>query len=235
VNLTYITKHTFYLVIGFFLISTSATGQFSTWMGFGVNKSLGKVFNAELNYEYRLKNTREFDKSNLECKFSQNWYKGIETFVRYRNSMEENKYSGLNSKVYAYNNRVSFGLDVSLLRFFDIKRTKINWVIAQQMDYNQFRRNASILRNRILFKHDIKDFFLSPFISAEHFYSWNRDIVYTDEEVIITAGTSSWRYFVGTDFEINKKQRLTLALGLRDRFLTTKNTIILRLNYKFNF
>ena len=81
---------------------------FSSWLGVSVNKSLGKHLDLEGSYEYRFKNTNEFDKSNIDFKFTQNWTKGLETFVRYRNSMENNKFSGLNSRIYAYNNRVPY-------------------------------------------------------------------------------------------------------------------------------
>jgi hypothetical protein len=202
-------------------------------MGIGISHSFHKMFNTELGYEYRLKNTREFDKSNVELKFSQNWSKGIETFVKYRNSIVSNRNSALNLKSFAYDNRVSFGIDISFLRFLDIKRTKLNWVMAQQFDSYQFKRNSSMLRNKILFKHDVKDFPLSPFVSVEHFYRWNRDIVYADDEIIISGGTNAWRYFIGTDIEISKKQRLMISLGLRDRSLSTNDSFIFRLNYKF--
>ena len=224
----------FFFCIGITLISNSFYSQVSTWMGIGVSHSFHKLFNADLGYEYRLKNTSEFDKSNVELKFSQNWYKGIETFVKYRNSIVGNRNSALNLKPFTYDNRVSFGLDISFLKFLDIKRTKLNWVITQQFDSYQFKRNSSMLRNKILFKHDVKDFPLSPFISVEHFYRWNRDIVYADDEIIISGGTNAWRYFIGTDIEISKKQRLMLSLGFRDRILSTNDAFILRINYKIS-
>lgn len=231
-----INKLTLILFIGFVLVTDYVDSQLSTWMGVGINKSLGKVLSVDLNYEYRLKNFNEFDKSNIECKFAQNWTKGIETFVKYRNSFENNKYSGLNSKVYAYNNRFSVGLDVSFLRLADVsKRTKLSWTITQQLDNFQFKRNSSVLRNKIIFKHDIKDFFLSPFVSAEHFYRWNRDVVYSDDGVIISGGTAALRYFVGTEVEINKNQRFLIGLGFKDVFMTQNSNYILRLNYKFSF
>jgi hypothetical protein len=91
-----------------------------------------------------------------------------------------------------------------------------------------------MLRNKILFKHDVKDFPLSPFVSVEHFYRWNRDIVYADDEIIISGGTNAMRYFIGTDVEISKKQRLMISLGLRDRILSTNYNLILRVNYKLD-
>ncbi|MFM7661597.1 MAG: DUF2490 domain-containing protein, partial [Bacteroidota bacterium] len=213
------------------IITGQLYAQFSSWVGIGINKSLGKHFGLEGSYEYRFKNTNQFDKSNFEIKINQNWVKGLETFVRYRNSMENNKYSGLNSRIYAYNNRFSFGLDVSFLRLIDFsKRTKLNWTITQQLDNYQFRRNSSILRNRLMVKHDIKDFFLSPFFSLEHFYKWNRDIIYSDDEIIILGGTNAIRYFIGTDVEINKTQKISASFGFRELFLKNKSTSIFRIN-----
>ncbi len=228
-------KRSIPFIVGVLITTSHLNAQFSSWLGVSVNKSLGKHLDLEGSYEYRFKNTNEFDKSNFDFKFTQNWTKGLETFVRYRNSMENNKFSGLNSRIYAYNNRVSVGLDISFLRLFDIsKRTKLNWTIAQQLDNNQFRRNSSILRNRLTFKHDIKDFFLSPFVSIEHFYRWNRDIIYREDEIIIAGGTSALRYFLGTEFEITKNKKVVFAFGLREPILNQSNYII-RLNYKASF
>ena len=229
-------KRSLILFIGIVFITGNMFAQLSVWTGASFNKSLGKIFSLEAGYEYRLKNTREFDKSNVEGKFAQNWTRGIETFVKYRNSIENNRYSGLNSRIYAYNNRLSVGLDVSFLRLADIsKRTKLSWTITQQMDNYQFKRNSSVLRNKITFKQDIKNFILSPFGSVEHFYRRNRDVVYTDDEVIISGGTTALRYFVGTEVEINKNQRFVLGFGFRDVFMKQNSNYILRLNYKFNF
>jgi hypothetical protein len=222
-------------IVGVLITTSHLNAQFSSWLGVSVNKSLGKHLDLEGSYEYRFKNINVFDKSNIDFKFTQNWTKGLETFVRYRNSMENNKFSGLNSRIYAYNNRISFGLDVSFLRLFDVsKRTKLNWTIVQQLDNKQFRRNSSMLRNRLTFKHDIKDFFLSPFVSIEHFYSWNRDIIYREDEIVIAGGTSAFRYFLGSDIEINKSQKLVVSLGLRESLLKN-SSFILRINYKMNF
>lgn len=222
-------------IVGVLITTSHLNAQFSSWLGVSVNKSLGKHLDLEGSYEYRFKNINVFDKSNIDFKFTQNWTKGLETFVRYRNSMENNKFSGLNSRIYAYNNRISFGLDVSFLRLFDVsKRTKLNWTIVQQLDNKQFRRNSSMLRNRLTFKHDIKDFFLSPFVSIEHFYRWNRDIIYREDEIVIAGGTSAFRYFLGSDIEINKSQKLVVSLGLRESLLKN-SSFILRINYKMNF
>ena len=224
------------LFVGIVFITGNMFAQLSIWTGASFNKSLGKIFSLEAGYEYRLKNTREFDKSNVEGKFAQNWTRGIETFVKYRNSIENNRYSGLNSKIYTYNNRLSVGLEVSFLRLADVsKRTKLSWTITQQMDNYQFKRNSSVLRNKITFRQDIKNFMLSPFGSVEHFYRWNRDVVYTDDEVIISGGTTAVRYFVGTEVELTKKQRLVIGFGFRDVFMKQNSNYILRLNYKFNF
>ena len=224
------------LFVGIVFITGNMFAQLSIWTGASFNKSLGKIFSLEAGYEYRLKNTREFDKSNVEGKFAQNLTRGIETFVKYRNSIENNRNSGLNSKIYTYNNRLSVGLDVSFLRLADVsKRTKLSWTITQQMDNYQFKRNSSVLRNKITFRQDIKNFMLSPFGSVEHFYRWNRDVVYTDDEVVISGGTTAVRYFVGTEVELTKKQRLVIGFGFRDVFMKQNSNYILRLNYKFNF
>jgi len=160
---------------------------------------------------------------------------GIETFLKYRNSFENNKDSDLNSKIHAFNNRIGFGLNISFLRLFDIsKRRKIDWTITQQYDNNQFRRNSSILRNKLTLKYDIKDFILSPFISFEHFYKWNRDIVYASDEITIMSGSRSWRMFAGIEIETSKKSSLRVATGLNKRIDTGNQQWIINAEYSIN-
>ena len=217
------------------LFCCNIKAQISTWIGINLNKSIGKRTEIGVGYEYRTKNSQPFDKSNLEFFLAEKWTKGIETFIKYRNSIENNKYSYLNDRVLAYNNRISIGLDVSFLRLFDIsKRTKLNWTIVNQYDNFQFKRNSTILRNKLSIKHDIKDFFISPFLSFEHFYKWNRDIIYSADEIIIAGGTSALRYFLGTEFEITKNQRIVLSIGLRESILNNRNYLF-RLSYKAKF
>jgi hypothetical protein len=65
--------------------------------------------------------------------------------------------------------------------------------------------------------YDIKNFPLSPCISAEHFYRWNANVIYTPTEVLISGATVQWRYFVGAAVELPKQHSLKLQVGLRSR------------------
>jgi len=231
----YITKPYFLLVACSLISNRQFNAQCSTRMGLNLNKSFSKHFDLEAGYQYRIKNSSEFDNSNIDFKWCQHWMNGIETFLKYRNSFENNKDSDLNSKIHAFNNRIGFGLNISFLRLFDIsKRRKIDWTITQQYDNNQFRRNSSILRNKLTLKYDIKDFILSPFISFEHFYKWNRDIVYASDEITIMSGSRSWRMFAGIEIETSKKSSLRVATGLNKRIDTGNQQWIINAEYSIN-
>ncbi len=54
-------------------------------------------------------------------------------------------------------------------------------------------------------------------------------------EVMISGVTTTLRYFVGTEVEINKNQRFVLSFGFKNVFMTQNSNYILRLNYKFSF
>jgi hypothetical protein len=76
---------------------------------------------------------------------------------------------------------------------------------------------SSIWRNKLSLNYDIKNFPFSPLISAEHFYRWNANVVYTPTEVLVTGATVQWRYFVGLEIELPKNQSLKIQVGLRER------------------
>jgi hypothetical protein len=70
-------------------------------------------------------------------------------------------------------------------------------------------------------------------MSVEHFYQWNANVVYTPTEVLVTGATIQWRYFIGTEVELPKKQSVKIQVGLRQR--ASGNQPLLRLSYSKNF
>jgi hypothetical protein len=76
---------------------------------------------------------------------------------------------------------------------------------------------SSIWRNKLSLSYDIKNFPLTPTLSAEHFYRWNANVVYTPTEVLVSGATVQWRYFVGASVELPKQHALKLQVGLRSR------------------
>jgi hypothetical protein len=88
-----------------------------------------------------------------------------------------------------------------------------------------------MLRNRIQWKYDIKNSVFTPVLSAEHFYRWNKDVVYTLTDVMIIPGTVQFRYFVGTEIELNNKQSFQLTYGLRQKYDSGVLNGIIRLGY----
>jgi hypothetical protein len=92
---------------------------------------------------------------------------------------------------------------------------------------------SSIWRNKISLSYDVKDFPLTPIISAEHFYRWNANVVYTPTEVIVSGATVQWRYFTGVEIELPKKQSIKVQIGLRQR--ASGNQTLLRFSYNKSF
>jgi hypothetical protein len=70
-------------------------------------------------------------------------------------------------------------------------------------------------------------------VSAEHFYRWNANVVYTPTEVLVSGATVQWRYFAGMEIELPKKQSVKIQVGLRQR--SSGNQPLLRLSYNKSF
>jgi hypothetical protein len=134
-----------------------------------------------------------------------------------------------------FSQRYQLGFKLSILDAFDIgpKRLTLNWTSTQQWGLRVGQRTSSIWRNKISLGYDIKNFPLSPFTSVEHFYQWNATVVYTPTEVLISGATAQWRYFVGTEIELPKKQSIKIQFGLRQR--ASGNQSLLRLSYNKTF
>jgi hypothetical protein len=115
--------------------------------------------------------------------------------------------------------RFQIGTEISILDAFDFgpKRLDLTWSSTQQWSIQTGKQMSSIWRNKLSLSYDIKNFPLTPTLSAEHFYRWNANVVYTPTEVLVSGATVQWRYFIGAQIELPKKQSLKLQLGFRER------------------
>jgi hypothetical protein len=115
--------------------------------------------------------------------------------------------------------RFQIGTDISILDAFNFgpKRLDLSWSSTQQWSIQTGKQMSSIWRNKLSLSYDIKKSPFTPTLSAEHFYRWNANVVYTPTEVLISGATVQWRYFVGATVELPKQHALKLQVGLRSR------------------
>jgi hypothetical protein len=115
--------------------------------------------------------------------------------------------------------RFQIGTDLSILDAFDIgpKRLDLSWNSTQQWSMQTGKQMSSIWRNKLSMSYDIKKFPLTPMLSAEHFYRWNANVVYTPTEVLVSGATVQWRYFIGAAVELPKQHSLKFQYGFRER------------------
>ena len=194
------------------------SAQTGLWTDAGISKKWNKALRSSLEVGYRQNAGQGFDRIYLDFSQSVKVYDGIRLEGAYRLVMNENANQWqLGSD--QLSQRYQLGFDISILDAFDIgpKRLALSWTSTQQWSMQTGKASSSIWRNKLSMSYDIKNFPLSPCFSAEHFYRWNANVVYTPTEVLISGATVQWRYFVGAAIELPKQHSLKLQVGLRSR------------------
>lgn len=194
------------------------SAQTGLWTDAGITKKWNKVLRSSLELGYRHNLGLGFDRIYLDFSQSVKIYDGIKLEGAYRLVLNE-KANQLQFRTDQFSQRYQVGADIAILDFFDIgpKRLALSWTSTQQWSFQIGKANSSIWRNKLSTSYDIKNFPLSPCFSAEHFYRWNANVVYTPTEVLISGATVQWRYFVGAVVELPEQHSLKLQVGLRSR------------------
>ncbi len=220
------------LCIGSLLI-VQAHAQMNVWTGIDVSKKWSKHFQSTIGSEYRSEIGNGFTKAYINTQQIFPITKGLDPFLAYRFSLVPTSNAGLTPLNEATLHRFGFGLKVNFIDLFDIGngRMNISWTIQQQFEISAVKRSVSMLRNRIQWKYDVKNSVFTPVLSAEHFYRWNKDVIYTLTDVMIVPGTVQFRYFVGTEIELNNKQSFQITYGLRQKYDSGILNGIIRLGY----
>jgi hypothetical protein len=192
--------------------------QTGLWLDAGLTKKWNKSFKTSFEIGERQNIGVGFDRLYFDVGPSVQVWDGIKLVGAYRLVSNE-KGDQFVLQADRLSQRFQIGADLSLLDAFDIgpKRLDFSWSSIQQWSVQTGKQMSSIWRNKLSLSYDIKNFPLSPQISAEHFYRWNANIVYTPTDVIVSGATVQWRYFIGTQIELPKDQSIKLQLGVRDR------------------
>lgn len=195
-----------------------ASAQTGLWLDAGITKKWNKAFKTTFEIGERQNLGVGFDRLYVEVSPAIQVLDGIKIAGAYRLVSNE-KGDQFVLQADRLSQRFQIGTDISILDAFDFgpKRLDLSWSSTQQWSIQTGKQISSIWRNKLSLSYDIKNFPLSPQISAEHFYRWNANVVYTPTEVLVTGATVQWRYFIGTQIELPKKQSLKLQVGLRER------------------
>ena len=205
-------------IIPLLLLANSSFAQTGLWLDAGPTKKWAKTQNTSVDLGLRQNLGVGFDRLYLDLSHSASIFDGFKLEGAYRLALNE-KGDQLQLASNLFSNRYQLGFDCSLLDAFDIgtKRLDLSWSSTQQWATQTGKATSSIWRNKLSISYDIKNFPLTPFLSAEHFYRWNANVVYTPTEVLVTGATVQWRYFVGASVELPKQHALKLQVGLRSR------------------
>jgi hypothetical protein len=222
------------ILLPILLWSSFAFSQTGLWMDASISKKWNKSQSSEIGIGNRQNLGLGFDRFFLDASHQVQVLDGLQIEAAYRLVLNE-KGDQLVLAGDRFSHRYQLGFKLSILDAFDIgpKRLNVSWTSTQQWGLRVGQRTNSTWRNKINIGYDVKNFPLSPFMSAEHFYQWNANVVYTPTEVLVSAATVQWRYFIGTEVELPKKQSIKIQVGLRQRAIG--NQTLLRLSYSKNF
>jgi len=222
------------ILLPILLWSSFSFGQTGLWMDISIAKKWNKSQSSGIGIGNRQNLGLGFDRIFLDASHQVQILDGLQLEAAYRLVLNE-KGDQLVIAGDRLSQRIQLGFKLSILDAFDIgpKRLNLSWASTQQWGLQIGKRTSSIWRNKINLGYDVKDFPITPIMSVEHFYRWNADVVYTPTEVLISGATVQWRYFVGTEIELPKKQSVKIQVGLRQR--SSGNQSLLRLSYNKSF
>jgi hypothetical protein len=212
----------------------SATAQTGLWLDAGVQKNWNKKLTSEFNLGNRRNLGKGFDRLFLDMSHQYEIYDGIQLEGAYRFvSNEKGNQFVLQRDLLVHRFQLGFKIDVLDLLDVGPKRLSLSWSSTQQWSFQLNQTTSSIWRNKLSLGYDVKNFPLSPCMSAEHFYRWNASVVYTPTDVIVSGATTQWRYFFGAAIELPEHHDLKLQVGFRIRANGTQP--LTRISYCYQF
>jgi hypothetical protein len=222
------------ILLPILLWSSISFGQTGLWMDASLSRKWNKTQSSGIGIGNRQNLGLGFDRLFLDAGHQVRVIDGLQITAAYRLALNE-KGDQLVIAGDRFSQRFQLGIKLSVLDAFDFgpKRLSLNWSSIQQWGMQVGQTTSSIWRNKFSVGYDVKDFPLTPILSAEHFYQWNANVVYTPTEVIVSGATVQWRYFTGVEIELPKKQSIKVQVGLRQR--ASGNQTLLRFSYNKSF
>jgi hypothetical protein len=222
------------ILLPILLWSSISFGQTGLWMDASLSRKWNKTQSSGIGIGNRQNLGLGFDRLFLDAGHQVRVIDGLQITAAYRLALNE-KGDQLVIAGNRFSQRFQLGIKLSVLDAFDFgpKRLSLNWSSIQQWGMQVGQTTSSIWRNKFSLGYDVKDFPLTPILSAEHFYQWNANVVYTPTEVIVSGATVQWRYFTGVEIELPKKQSIKVQVGLRQR--ASGDQTLLRFSYNKSF
>ena len=222
------------ILLPILLWSSFSFGQTGLWMDVSFGKKWNKNQSSGIGIGSRQNLGLGFDRIFLDASHEMQLIDGLQIEAAYRLVLNEkgDRFVFAGDRL---SQRIQLGFKLSILDAFDIgpKRLSLSWSSTQQWGIQVGKQTSSVWRNKISLGYDVKDFPLTPIMSAEHFYQWNANIAYTPTEVLVSGATVQWRYFAGVEIELPKKQSVKIQAGLRQR--ASGNQPLIRLSYSKSF
>ena len=211
-----------------------ASAQTGLWLDAGMKKKWNKSFKTSFELGYRQNLGVGFDRLYIDFGTTFQVLDGIKIAGAYRLVSNE-KGDQFTLQANRLSQRFQIGTDISILDAFDFgpKRLDLSWSSTQQWSIQTGKQMSSVWRNKLSLSYNLKRSPFTPAMSAEHFYRWNANVVYTPTEVLIAGATVQWRYFIGTVIDLPKKQELKFQVGLRNR--TSGTQTLARFSYSKQF
>ena len=220
-------------LIPLFFISQLSYSQSGLWLDATLTKKWSKSQKTSFEMGHRSTMQKGFDRAYLDLAHEMKLNKWLKVSAVGRLGLNEQKNQyALATDLFAL--RTQVGFEVSLLPILQIRSKKIDlsWQCRQQMQWQQQQRLESMLRNKVSFSYDIRRNPFTPTLSAEYFYLWNANVLYTPIDVLTSGAGVQWRYFAGGALELGDQHNLKLQVGYRVK--ASGDQFLYRISYSYN-
>ena len=215
-------------------LCSAAQKDFGAWIGGDLRMPLSKKLDVGLQLESRFENNvSTVDQSFISPYLKFDLHKHIGVGVAYRFSNRPN--GGL----FGGETYHRIGFDVNFKNLFGefLKNPNLaNFSTRLRFTHgtDEGDLNKDYLRARFKLKHEMKDFKLTPYISAEFFLHFNDQLSYTAAEVVSRHRFNKYRINIGAEYKINKRHELNLFYIIQPTIESPNTSFILGLGYKYS-
>lgn len=226
--------------LALFLLSIALCGtavaqnDFGVWLGGEVNYPFSKKMDFGLELQTRLKsNATEIDNSFLSPSVKYSLHKHIDVSAAYRMMNSPNGSGSDGGKI-----THRLGLDIKFQKLYDFiqedARLQVSARIRVTHEITGVDLNKDYLRGQLELSYNLPKTKLKPSLSAEWFYHFNDQLVYTLSEVDARNRFNKCRLTAELKYPLSKRHELKLFYFVEPQFESPKREFILGLNYVYN-
>lgn len=212
-----------------------AQKDFGIWLGSEVNYPFSKKLGFGFELQTRLQsNATRVESSFLSPSVKYSIHKHIEIGAAYRlaNSPSGNGFFGPQTTH-------RFGLDIKFQKLFDLftedLRLQASARIRATHEITGIDLNKDYLRGQFEISYNPPKTKLKPSLSAEWFYHFNDQFIYTSSSVDVRHRFNKCRLSAELKYPISKRHEVKLFYFIEPRFESPKRDYILGMNYSYNF